>query len=287
MNMPNIPGYTAAELEDLTPDELASLENDPGDEGEEPAEPTAETAPVAEPVANVELDKESAESAAPAYVAVAPADAIAQLEALKQAKTDAKTEDRAALKKMMDGEIDFDEYQAIKTKSEDAIESANEAISDLNKASAKAEIASEMSQQESARAWAGEVGNLMTAAKTEGMDYKASDALTKELNGLVRAFGQEATENGMTDEGLKASKWALAQAHATMKMRHPEMVKAPAKTAAPNALRHNLTALNNMPNADRAMGDNDTLAKFGMLEGEAAERAMASMSAADIDKMLA
>lgn len=306
MTTPNITGYTAAELESLTPEELSALESDAGDNADElneianeggdaagDADPAAGKAEGDKPAAGTDnaLIPEDEPGTAPAYVAEAPADAAAQLDALKAAKIAAKAEDKAGLKQLMDGDIDFDQYEAIKNKAEEAIEAANESISTLNKALSKSEIASEMSQQEAARTWAGEVNNLMVAAKTEGLDYKASPALTKELNGLVRAFGQEATDNGMTDDGLKASKWALAQAHAMMKMRHPEMVKAPAaatqKKADPNAPRHTLTTLNNMPNADRALGDNDTVAKFGMLEGEALERAMATMSPAEVEKLMA
>lgn len=288
MTKPTIPGYTANELDSLTPEELSALESDSGDNEEELKLIAGEGDETKPEAAAGEEAPTGEEAEAPVYVAVAPADAATQLEALKQAKTEAKTEDRAALKKMIDGEIDFDEYEAIKTKTEDAIDAANEQITSLNKAIGKAEIAGEISQQEAARAWGTEVSALMTAAKTQGLDYKGNDVLSKELNGLVRAFGQEATENGMSDEGLKASKWALQQAHSMMLLRHPEMVKtATAKPNEPGQPRHHLTTLNLMPNADRALGDNDAIAKLGMLEGDDLERAMASMSKADVDKLMA
>lgn len=289
MKLPTIPGYSADELESLTPEELTALQEDAGGEegdtpevaAELPAEVLAEDAPAAE--AGTEE-----EAPAPAYTAAAPADAAAQLEALKQAKLDAKSEDRAALKKLHDGEIDFEEYEAIKTKAEDAIDTANDQMADLKQSISKAQIASEMTQQETARTWNAEVSSLMTAAKAEGLDYKGNEALNKELNGLVRAFGQEATEQGMTDDGLKASKWALKQAHEVMKMRHAALVKPVAKPApVPGAPRHTLTTLNNMPNADRTLGDNDAISKFASLEGEDLERAMASMSKAEVEKLMA
>jgi len=292
MKTPSIPGYTEADLASLTPDELSALESDSGDneeeltaianEGETPAVASAEGAATA-------AEPETAPDTR-TYIAAAPADAAAQLDALKAAKATAKTEDKAALKQLMDGEIDFDAYEAIKTKSDDAIDVANDSITELNKAAAKAEISSEMTAQETARTWGNEVNTLITSAKAEGLDYKGNEALNKELNGLVRAFGQEATEQGMTDDGLKASKWALAQAHEVMKMRHADLVTVKPtalKLVPPGGPRHDLVNLSKMPNADRALGDNDAVAKFGSLDGDDLERAMASMSKADVEKLMA
>lgn len=290
MTQTAIPAYTEAELASLTPDELEAIQGDDGTDDEAAADAPVnelEQAAAEEVVAEA-ADAEEQAIAAPAYTAQAPADATTQIEAFKQAKTDAKTEDRAALKKMMDGEIDFDEYEAIKTKSEDAVDAANEHIAELKQAISKAQISAEMTQQETARAWNAEISTLMTAGKAEGLDYKGNEALSKELNGLVRAFGQEATEQGMTDDGLKASKWALKQAHDIMKMRHADLLVKPLKLAlVPGGPRHALTALNNLPNADRALGDNDTISKFASLEGDDLERAMASMSKAEVEKLMA
>lgn len=70
--------------------------------------------------------------------------------------------------------------------------------------------------------WVGEVSRLIASAKiNDGIDYDVSREKRVELDGLVRSFGQEATEKGMSDDGLAASNWALQQAHATMKMRYP------------------------------------------------------------------
>lgn len=314
---PNIPGYTAEELADLTPDEIAALENEhlagnPGDAADlaELAGEGAEGGDAAGTEGKAEGEHGAAGAAegatetaeepgdAPAYVANAPQDAEAQIKAQRDAIQTAKTAEKEALKKLHDGEIDFEEYDKIRNTSDTAIEAANEKLLELNLAINRAQVAEEMTQQQLSRAWKGEVAELMKAAATEGLDYKGNAELNKELNGLVRAFGMEATERGMTDEGLKASKWALQQAHATMKLRHPELVKAapaPAAGAKPgeaagkpaDGKRHNLATLASMPNADRPLGDTDDIAKFGQLEGEELEKAIAGMSPAQVEKLMA
>lgn len=313
---PNIPGYTAEDLEALTPDEIEALENEhlagnPADaaelaelagEGEEGGD-AAGTDGEQDTEGAAEGATEAAEEPGdtPAYVANAPQDAEAQIKAQRDAIQAAKTAEKDALKKLHDGEIDFEEYDKIRNTSDAAVDAANEKLLELNLALNRAQVAEEMTQQQLARAWKGEVAELMKAAATEGLDYKGNAELNKELNGLVRAFGMEATERGMTDEGLKASKWALQQAHATMKLRHPELVKAaPAESSAATAAkpgeaagkpadgkRHNLATLAQMPNADRPLGDTDDIAKFGQLEGEELEKAIAGMSPAQVEKLMA
>lgn len=314
---PNIPGYTAEDLEALTPDEIEALENEhlagnPADAAElaELAGEGAEGGDAAGTEGKAEGEQGAAGAAegtteaaeepgdAPAYVANAPQDAEAQIKAQRDAIQAAKTAEKDALKKLHDGEIDFEEYDQIRNTSDAAVDAANEKLLELNLALNRAQVAEEMTQQQLARAWKGEVSELMKAAATEGLDYKGNAELNKELNGLVRAFGMEATERGMTDEGLKASKWALQQAHATMKLRHPELVKAapaPAAGTKPNEAagkpadgkRHNLATLASMPNADRPLGDTDDIAKFGQLEGEELEKAIAGMSPAQVEKLMA
>ena len=316
--IPNIPGFSAEDLEALAPEELAALEaehlaGNPGEadalaelagEGDEKTGDAAAADGTKAGDGKPEGEQGAAETTdepgdAPAYVANAPQDAEAQIKAQRDAIQAAKTAEKDALKKLHDGEIDFEEYDKIRNTSDTAIDAANEKLLALNLALNRAQVAEEMTQQQLARAWKGEVSELMKTAATEGLDYKGNAELNKELNGLVRAFGMEATERGMTDEGLKASKWALQQAHATMKLRHPELVKAapaPAAGAKPgeataqpaaNGKRHNLATLAQMPNADRPLGDNDDLAKFGQLEGEDLEKAIAGMSPAQVEKLMA
>lgn len=228
---------------------------------------------------------------APTYTAVAPEDAATQIQALKDAKAAARAEDRAALKKVNDGELDFDEYEKIKDKADQTIEDANDKIADINKAISKAEVALEMTAQATQRAWDGAIKATMASAKAEGLDYTGNEALNKELNGLVRAFGLEASERGMSDVGLKASKWALQQAHDTMKLRHPELVVATKSVAVkqqePGAPRHKLVTLAAMPNADRAPIEGDEVSRFAATPGHKVGEAIASMSKADAEKLFA
>lgn len=79
---------------------------------------------------------------------------------------------------------------------------------------------SDLSPQEVA--WQVEVAALVKTAKAEGLDYVQDTALQTEFDNLVRAFGTEAAERGMSDVGLVASKWALYEAHNVMKRRHTE-----------------------------------------------------------------
>lgn len=311
IKLPTIPGYTEADLASLTPEELSALESDQGDnlddikalaEGGEGGEKGADDGKGDEGKPNAtgaeaETAPEGGEPAAAVktgYVAEAPADAAEQLTTLKAAKQAAKDQDKEALKKLHDGEIDFEDYQKVKDAADTAIDEASEKISALQSVVSKAEISAEMTQQEVARAWQTEVGAMMKTGKSEGLDYAKDEALGKELDGLVKAFSVEAGARGMTDEGLAASKWALQQAHATMKMRHADKVVKPAEEPgkgkegeANSGQRHSLTSLARMPNADRAQGDNDAISKFGDLQGEDLELAMARMTPAEVEKLMA
>lgn len=106
------------------------------------------------------------------------------------------------------------------------VASASEPVShspartDAEKLDSPLKAASDMSQQEAA--WQVEIAALMETGKAEGLDYAQDTELNTELNGLVKAFGEEAAKRGMSDVGLVASKWALQQAHDVMRQRHAE-----------------------------------------------------------------
>lgn len=140
-----------------------------------------------------------------------PADADKTREALTARKDE-------AFQKLMDGEIEPAEYQKVEKEVSGELEK-------LLQASITDNVTSTIEQSNKAKAWAAEVDTLVKTAKSEGLDYKGDDKLLTEFNRLVRVFGAEATEAGMSDDGLKASKWALKQAHETMQRRHS---KAPA-----------------------------------------------------------
>lgn len=282
-----IAGYTPQELAHLTPDELEAMQSDAGD-GDEELNSSSEGNLLADAPIDEPADTPAEQADERAYAAESPADAEATTATIKEAKALAKKEDRDALKQLHEGEIDFAEYEAIKNKSDDAIEAANDQLTALNRAIAKAEISSEMTQQQLQKAWAGEVSTMLKQGKAEGLDYAGNDTLNKEFNSLVRVFGQEATERNMSDVGLAASKWALAQAHDMMKLRHAALVvRAPSVKADPGKPRIDLTSLARMPAADRSLAEADSMARYANLQGEDLERAMASMSKADMEKLMA
>lgn len=144
-----------------------------------------------------------------------PADADKTREALTTRKNE-------AFQKLMDGEIEPGEYQKVEKEVSGELEK-------LLQASITDNVTSTIEQSNKAKAWAAEVDTLVKTAKAEGLDYKGDEKLLTEFNRLVKVFGAEANEAGMSDEGLKASKWALKQAHETMQRRHG---KAPAAGAA-------------------------------------------------------
>ncbi len=144
-----------------------------------------------------------------------PADADKTREALIARKDE-------SFQKLMDGEIEPGEYQKVEKE-------VNGELEKLLQASITDNVTSTIEQSNKAKAWAAEVDTLVKTAKAEGLDYKGDDKLLTEFNRLVKVFGAEANEAGMSDDGLKASKWALRQAHETMQRRHG---KAPAAGAA-------------------------------------------------------
>ena len=284
-------GYTPQELAHLTPDELEAMQSDAGDGDDELDRPVEAKQPVDAPIDPPADGAQAPEAEAAderAYAAETPADADATTASIKDAKAAAKKADRDALKQLHEGEIDFAEYETIKNTSDDAIEAANDQLTALNRAIDKAEISSEMTQQQLQKAWSGEVATMLKQGKAEGLDYAGNDALNKEFNSLVRVFGQEATDRNMSDVGLVASKWALAQAHDMMKLRHAALVvRAPAAKTDPNKPRIDLTSLSRMPAADRSLIESDSISRYANLQGEDLERAMASMSKADMEKLMA
>lgn len=62
------------------------------------------------------------------------------------------------------------------------------------------------------------IGDFLDRAKTmDGIDYLSEPTKRQQLDLLIRYYGQKASDNGMVDGAdLKASRWALEQAHAVM-----------------------------------------------------------------------
>lgn len=131
----------------------------------------------------------------------------------EKTREDLVTRKDEAFTKLMDGEIDAAEYKKVEKEVDGELEK-------LLQASITDNVTSTIEQSNKAKAWATEVDTLVKTAKAEGLDYKGDEKLLAEFNRLVKVFGAEANEAGMSDDGLKASKWALRQAHETMQRRH-------------------------------------------------------------------
>lgn len=286
-------GYTEDELASLTPDELSALQGDDGEEEiladlakDEPEDvaviPVEKSTEVANEVDEVkaEVKAEDAiqaddESTRPLYKVDAPANSDAT-------RAELSTKKAEALQKLLDGEMTAAEYSTVDSE-------VTSQLNAIDRAEIKAEVSQDMTQQQLLREWDREIKGVITAAKADGLDYKSKPELMDEFDTLIRVFSQEASQKGMSDEGLGASKWALAQANSIMKTRHGIIAKtaaqvvAPAKSAGP---RHELQTLSGLPNADRANVDNDTISRLGSLVGDDLEKAMASMSKADIEKLM-
>lgn len=235
-----MPGYTEEDLRGLSAAERAILEADDEDGSEdelralaeeevEDAEDAGGKAAVVTAVAASSADEagkagdaepEEEEPAGPAsFTPETPADAAQTREAMETKKAE-------AFQKLMDGEIDADAYRAI-----DKEVSAQ--LEDLLGAAITDRVTAKLTQAELEKSWKSEIKGLYKAASVEGIDYAKNEDARKELDGLVRVFGAEAIQRGMTDDGLKASKWALKQAHDVMKVRHGKPAAAPAAAPSP------------------------------------------------------
>ena len=181
-------------------DELEVLAGDDDTDDAKPAEAETKTDEVDE-----------ADDEALTFTAKTPVDAAEQRNALEARKNE-------SFAKLMAGEIDPEEYQKVESEVSSTLEKLLQAtITDA--------VTSELSQAQVVKQWKTEVSSMVKVAATEGLDYKTDTKLAAEFDRLIKVYGTEAIESGMDDVGLKASKWALQEAHRTMKARHPELVK--------------------------------------------------------------
>lgn len=211
---------------------------------------------------------------------------LAQKEAIKTARAT----EQDALRKLNDGEIDFDAYSKVRGEVDAKVDAANDKLLELNRAQTRAETAAELTEQQQSNAWRSMLTSHMAEAKTAGIDYLASDASKAEFNGLLRAFATEAEASGMVDgSDMAASRWALKQAADVFKMRHPVAAPAAPAAGAPAAAPVAAPApaaaaaagipqtLSGLPAAAAAPVGDDVMAKIGTLEGEDLEKFMASL----------
>ncbi len=197
------------------------------------------------------------------------------------------TRKEEAFAKLMEGEIDPAEYQKVEK------EVAGE-LEKLLQATITDNVTATIEQANTKKAWAAEVDTLVKAAKAEGLDYKGDEKLRTEFNLLLRAFGLAAEAEGLSDDGLKASKWALRQAHETMQRRHGKEPAAAAagadgKAKGPRGKADLSQIPPNLGKAPIAADANiaDEFAHLEGLTGAALERAVARLTPEQSDRYLA
>lgn len=133
----------------------------------------------------------------PQYTAEVPADAQEQIQTLTKEVDD-------AFDKLMEGELDKDQYRAIKTRVEAAVD-------DLKTKALTASIFEQANQQNAMQAaqaeWTRSEAKIFTDAKAEGLDYKGKPALLAAFNHNLKALGNDpANEN-------RDAPWFLTEAH--------------------------------------------------------------------------
>lgn len=275
-------GYTEDDLVGLSEAEKAIMlagDDDDADALEGDGDGHESDAGDAALAAESEVGKPAAEEAADegidtgvTFTAKTPEDAEAQRTALATRKDE-------AFQKLMDGEMEPADYRKVE----------NEVAGELEKlmtATITDSVTGAITQANLQKAWQGELDVMVKTAKSEGLDY-TTEALNKEFFSLVRVFGDEAGRNGMTDEGLKASKWALKQAHDTMKMRHAKPAAAPAPAPAKGREAPDLSGIPpSLSKAPVAAGANvaDEFSHLEGLKGSSLEKAIAKLTPDQLER---
>lgn len=240
--------------------------------GDAPAQPAAEPAVAASPPA-AEI-----QPAPPPFVAQfkaeVPADAAEQIKALT-------TEERAAYKKLMEGEIDFDAYDEVRARTGAAAE-------DLRTKALKAVIFEEMNEQAQLHAaeadWRRAEDAQFTAFKGEGLDYRAKPALLAAFNHNLKTLGGDKANDN------RDAAWFLTEAHRITKddlgikpvAATPAAPAAPAVPTPPAKPRVDLSqippTLGRVPPAADATISGDEFAHLANLKGGDLEREYARMT---------
>jgi hypothetical protein len=321
--------YTAAEMADLTPDErealavaqgtdtdeiqaLADEDDAAGDAaGEQVAAKAADEqpAPTAEDVAAAaalaaapeatQQQKDAAQAVTAAFEAAQEAQKIEPTKGLSEFDRESRDDAAAAreallntkdeaFKKLLDGEIEPSDYQKIERDTQAQLEA-------LTAAAITDKVTDKISRAQLRSAWIDETNSAIGRLAEAGVPIE-SEASQIELDALIKAYGNVAGANGMSDAGLVASKWALKEAERTMLLRHGKTGAKPAAAAAPAApkadtkgaaQRPTLQTLGGLPAADRNDTGDDVMGKIGIAQGEDLELMIAHMSKEEVKGLLA
>jgi hypothetical protein len=285
----NAQGYTEGDLAMLAKSEVAALlavpaESDDGSESgniASPADPhgTAEAEQDAAVVVASPVAMDTAEDTAdapfiPQYSAEVPADAKQQIAALND-------EESAAFKKLMDGEIDADEYKKVRDRT-------SEAVDDLKTKAITASIFEQANQQAAQQVaqtdWNRAEAASFATFKAEGIDYKGKPSLLAAFNVNLKALGID-PKNERRD-----APWFLTEAHRLTK---DDLGFRPVAKITPSTARNGVDpaeippTLRSVPIAATGAVNADEFAHMRNLSGLDLERAHARLTNDQRDRWMA
>ena len=244
---------------------------------EEPAAAAPESEPVAAQEEPVRLDDSTVnrQAISASYRAELPPDLSDRLASLESRESDLA----AAYKS---GELEFDDYRA-------KVNELSGERAALDRAITKAEIASEMAQQNAAQQWESAVARLAEdAAKNDGIDYRKDAAKQRDLDVFIKALAAD------SENVNKSMDWFLQEAHRRVKALHG-VVDAPAATkpapTKPAAQRKPPIdglpkTLAQVPGGDGPGDVSGEFANLDALEGESLEDAVRRMTPAQRERYL-
>ena len=189
-------GYTEFDLSQLAASEVQNLLPQADDAGDDEVQ-TVTPAPAAAAVVEEEVEQVESDTFIPQYSAEVPTDAAAQIKALK-------TEERTAFKQLMDGEIDSEEYSAIRDRTEtetDDLKTKALTASIFQQANAQA------AEQAAKKDWDKAEKSLFEVFKAEGLAYKDKPSLLAAYNTNLRALGSDPKNDN------RDAAWFLSEAH--------------------------------------------------------------------------
>lgn len=278
-------GYTEQDLSMLAKSEIAALLDVPADDdsGTSSSDPHSgaadeqDAAAAAATAANAAVEAEAAAANAPfvpQYSAEVPADAKEQITALK-------TEESASFKKLMDGEIDADEYKLVKDRTEAAID---ELKTKAMTASIFEQANAQAAEQNARAEWSKSESAAFNSFKAEGLDYKAKPALLAAYNTNLKALGADPKNEN------RDAPWFLAEAHRLTK---DDLGFTPIAKKAPPTPRNGVDlsemppTLRSVPVAATGAVNADEFAHMRNLEGLELERAHARLTNDQRDRWMA
>ena len=260
----------------------ATTDAAPGDEADAPEVPDAddsavtdEPAKATEPAAEAgaqeqqaQADDEQGDAPKPtAYVVSMPGDYKAQRTELLKAKAD-------AMKALMDGEMDAEEFAAKESEISDKLE-------DLTAQRIRAETLQEANTQTQAVYQQREIQKLIRTAKSDGLDYTKDPAAAKQFDTALAVISADPDNKGADYAEL------ISEAHQMVMSRRGLKAAAPAKTTeAPKRTGPQPPqTLSGLPTAasGNAKSVERTLAE---LSGDDLERAFNSLPKAELDRLL-